>query len=109
MVTKADADAENDLGTNITGLGRVDIQGIQEGGSYGGENTAGKFVGLEEACLPNEEPTEHRPSSEESHEGQTVDSTCDGGLAVDGLEVYRKIEKHLEVGEIRTVHISKRL
>lgn len=107
MVTKADADTENNLGTNITGLGGVDIEGIQEGGSYGGENTTCKFVGLEEACLSNEEPTQHRASSEEGHEGKTVDSTRDGGLAVDGLEVYRKVEKHLEIGKIRTVHISK--
>ena len=98
LVTEADTDPEKNLRANIPSFGRVFVQSIEQGCASSGQQPTDQLVGLQEACFPNEETTEHGPQSEKGHERKAVDAARDSRLAVDALEVDGEIKYDLEVG-----------
>lgn len=64
------------------------------------QQSSDDLIGLQQACFPNQSPTDYRPCSEEGDVWNGIDATLDSGLPMDGLEVDWKIELRIKVSEV---------
>lgn len=101
LVADTHAKSEEHLGTDVHGLGGVDIQSVDQGHTGGHYEGTEELVGLCVTGLSDHGTADHGTHGEEGKEGESVDAAFDGRLPVNGLEIDGKVEHDLVEGGVR--------